>query len=154
MTTHAALAGTARVINTLLRAVHGGSSGWGSLPNDDPYPTENKDPNRRRISFTGGDPVFGRVSRDRAHNSTQSRRGRRITKTEECEDKWIWQDETTLVRAHNTPRRRRFVPKEAESPSLQVETISGCSRDIPSVSVKWKNHQRFMEISWEQHRTN
>jgi hypothetical protein len=31
-TIHAAPLGTARVINTLLRVVHGGSSGWGSLP--------------------------------------------------------------------------------------------------------------------------
>ena len=64
-TIHAAPLGTARVINTLLRVVHGGSSGWGSLPmgqpptgdpeiNDDPYPTENKDPKRRRIVFAGG----------------------------------------------------------------------------------------------------
>ena len=47
-TIQAAPLGTARVINTLLRVVHGGSSGWGSLPmgqpptgapdiNDDPY---------------------------------------------------------------------------------------------------------------------
>ena len=35
-TIHAAPLGTARVINTLLRVVHGGSSGWGSLPMGQP----------------------------------------------------------------------------------------------------------------------
>ena len=145
-TIHAAPAGTARVINTLLRAVHGGSSGWGSLPigypNDDPYPTENKDPNRRRISFAGGDLVFGRVSRDRAHNSTQSRS--RITKTEECEDKWIWQDETTLVRAHNTPRRRRFVPKEAESLPCKLKRF----RDVRETYQVFQSSGRTIKDSW------
>ena len=90
-TIHAAPLGTARVINTLLRVVHGGSSGWGSLPtgypptgdpeiNDDPYPTENKDPNRRRIVFAGGDAAHTRVSRDVFLNPTPSRKVRKISK--------------------------------------------------------------------------
>ena len=141
-TIHAAPAGTARVINTLLRAVHGGSSGWGSLSRDDPYPTENKDPNRRRFSFAGCDPVFGRVSRDRAHNSTQSRS--RITKTEECEDKWIWQDETTLVRVHNTPRRRMFVPKEAEFLPCKLKRF----RDVRETYQVFQSSGRTIKDSW------
>ena len=32
--------------------------------NDDPYPTENRDPKRRRIVFAGGDVAHTRVSRD------------------------------------------------------------------------------------------
>ena len=127
-----------------LRAVHGGSSGWGSLSHDVPYPTENKDPNRRRISFAGGDPVFGRVSRDRAHNSKQSRRDRRITKNEECEDKWIWQDETTLVRVHNTPRRRMFVPKEAEFLPCKLKRF----RDVRETYQVFQSSGRTLKDSW------
>ena len=143
-TIHAAPAGTARVINTLLRVVHGGSSGWGSLPNDDPYPTENKDPNRRRIIFADGDPVFGRVSRDRAHNSTQSRKGRKMAKNEECDDKWIWQDETTLVRVHNTPRRRMFVPKEAEFLPCNLKRF----RDVRETYQVFQSSGRTIKGSW------
>ena len=143
-TIHAAPAGTARVINTLLRVVHGGSSGWGSLPNDDPYPTENKDPNRRRIIFADGDPVFGRVSRDRAHNSTQSRKGRKMAKNEECDDKWIWQDETTLVRVHNTPRRRMFVPKEAEFLPCNLKRF----RDVRETYQVFQSSGRTIKDSW------
>ena len=55
-TVHAAPSCTARVINTLLRVVHGGSPGWGSLPHgyldlDNLYPAEN--PKRNRIVFDG-----------------------------------------------------------------------------------------------------
>ena len=54
-TVHAAPSCTVRVINTLLRVVHGGSSGWGSSPHgyypDNLYPTENQDPLRNRIVF-------------------------------------------------------------------------------------------------------
>ena len=82
--------------------------------NDDPYPTENKDPKRRRIVFAGGDVAHTRVSRDIFLNPTPSRRARKNPKNEDCKDEWLWKDEVTLVRAHKTPRRRMFVPKEAD----------------------------------------
>ena len=107
-------------------------------------PLKTRTPNRRRFSFAGGDPVFGRVSRDRAHNSTQSRRGHRITKTEECEDKWIWQDETTLVRVHNTPRRRMFVPKEAEFPPCKLNRF----RDVRETYQVFQSSGRTFKDSW------
>ena len=116
-TIHAAPLGTARVINTLLRVVHGGSSGWGSLPmgqpptgapelNDDPYPTENKDPKRRRIVFAGGDVAHARVSRDIFLNPTPSRRARKNPKNEDCKDEWVWKDEVTLVRDAQNPKKK------------------------------------------------
>ena len=115
-TIHAAPLGTARVINTL-RVVHGGSSGWGSLPigqpptgapniNDDPYPTENKDPKRRRIVFAGGDVAHTRVSRDIFLNPTPSRRARKNPKNEDCKDEWVWKDEVTLMRVHKNPKKK------------------------------------------------
>ena len=77
-TIHAAPLGTARVINTLLRVVHGGSSGWGSLPmgqpptgdpeiNDDPYPTENK----CKVPWRSLETIFGKKN---AKNLSPSRR--------------------------------------------------------------------------------
>ena len=120
-TIHAAPCGTARVINTLLRVVHGGSSGWRSLPmgfppsgdpNDDPYPTENKDPNRRRIIFAGGDVIAGRVSRDKAYNPmTSSRKGKKISKSECDQDEWIWKDENYIDESAQGTEKKDVYPQ-------------------------------------------
>ena len=154
-TIHAAPLGTARVINTLLRVVHGGSSGWGSLPtgypptgdpeiNDDPYPTENKDPNRRHIVFAGGDEAHTRVSRDVILNPTPSRKVRKMSKNEECSDEWIWKDETTLVRVHNTPRRKMFVPKEADFLPCRLKRF----RDARETYQIFQSSGRTINDSW------
>ena len=153
-TIHAAPCGTARVINTLLRVVHGGSSGWGSLPmgfppsgdpNDDPYPTENKDPNRRRIIFAGGDVIAGRVSRDKAYNpTTSSRKGKKISKNECDQDEWIWKDETTLTRVHKVPRRKMFTPKEADFLPCKLRRF----RDEPETNQVFQSSGRLIHDSW------
>ena len=70
-TIHAAPSCKARVINTLLRVVHGGSPGWGSLgwgslPDgylDNLYPAEN--PKRNRIVFDGLPNEHNRKSKSR-----------------------------------------------------------------------------------------
>ena len=81
-------------------------------PDDDPYPTENKDPNRRRIVFAGGDVIAGRVSKDKAYNpSTSSRKGKKMSKNECDQDEWIWKDETTLTRVHKVQEERCLPPK-------------------------------------------
>ena len=153
-TIHAAPCGTARVINTLLRVVHGGSSGWGSLPmgfppsgdpDDDPYPTENKDPNRRRIVFAGGDVVAGRVSKDKAYNpSTSSRKGKKISKNEYDQNEWIWKDETTLTRVHKVPRRKMFTPKEADFLPCKLRRF----RDERETNQVFQSSGRLIHDSW------
>ena len=153
-TIHAAPCGTARVINTLLRVVHGGSSGWGSLPmgfppsgdpDDDPYPTENKDPNRRRIVFAGGDVIAGRVSRDKAYNpTTSSRKGKKISKNECDQDEWIWKDETTLTRVHKVPRRKMFTPKEADFLPCKLRRF----RDERETNQVFQSSGRLIHDSW------
>ena len=154
-TIHAAPLGTARVINTLLRVVHGGSSGWGSLPmgqpptgdpeiNDDPYPTENKDPKRRRIVFAGGEIAHPRVSRDVFINPTPSRRAPKTPKNEDCKDEWIWKDEVTLVRVHKTPRRRMFVPKEADFLPCRLKRF----RDDRETYQVFQSSGRTINDSW------
>jgi len=144
---------TARVINTLLRVVHGGSSGWGSLPvgypptgdpNDDPYPTENKDPNHRPIVFGGGDAMVGRVSRDVAHNPIQSRKDKKMSKNDESKDEWIWEDETTLVRVHKVPRRKMFIPKEADFLPCKLRRF----RDERQTHQVFQSSGRTINDSW------
>ena len=76
ITVHAAPPCAARVINTLLRIVHGGSVGWGGLPHgypDNLYPDENQDPDKNRIVIKG---VPGRIIEDRPRKQ-KSRRDRR-----------------------------------------------------------------------------
>ena len=154
VTIHAAPYGAARVINTLLRVVHGGSSGWGSLPtgfppsgdpNDDPYPTENQDPKKRSIVFAGGDSFAGRVSRDRAYNPENStRKGKRVLKDETNVDEWIWKDETTLVRVHKVPRRKMFTPKEADFLPCKLKRF----RDERETNQMFQSSGRLMHDSW------
>ena len=153
-TIHAAPCGTARVINTLLRVVHGGSSGWGSLPtgfpptgdpNDDPYPTENKDPNRGRIVLAGGDVMAGRVSRDKAYNPmSSSRRGERMSKDENNQDEWVWKDEITLTRIHKVPRRKMVTPKEADFLPCKLKRF----RDERETNQIFQSNGRVINDSW------
>ena len=112
ITVHAAPPCAARVINTLLRIVHGGSVGWGGLPHgypDNLYPDENQDPDKNRIVIKG---VPGRIIEDRPRKQ-KSRRDRRLEIKRNSADEWVWEDESTLIRVHNEPRRNLFVPKEA-----------------------------------------
>ena len=154
VTIHAAPYGATRVINTLLRVVHGGSSGWGSLPtgfppsgdpNDDPYPTENQDPKKWRIIFAGGDAFAGRVSRDRAYNPENStRKGKRMLKNESDSDKWVWKDETTLMRVHKVPRRKMFTPKEADFLPCKLKRF----RDERETNQVFQSSGRLIHDSW------
>ena len=153
-TIHAAPYGATRVINTLLRVVHGGSSGWGSPPtgfpltgdpNDDPYPTENQDPSKRRIIFAGGDSLAGRVSRDRAYNpENPTRRGKKMFKSECNLDEWVWKDETTLTRVHKVPRRKMFTPKEADFLPCKLKRF----RDERETNQVFQSSGRLIHDSW------
>ena len=108
-TVHAAPSCTVRVINTLLRVVHGGSSGWGNPPHgypDNLYPTENQDPSRNRI-------VFDELPMGSSRNK-KSRRDKKYDGRRKNADLWKWEEESTLVRVHNEARRRLFIPKEVE----------------------------------------
>ena len=112
--------------------------------NDDPYPTENKDPKRRRIVFAGGEIAHPRVSRDVFLNPTPSRRARKTPKNEDCKDEWIWKDETTLVRVHNTPRRRMFAPKEADFLPCRLKRF----RDDRETYQVFQSSGRTINDSW------
>ena len=111
---------------------------------DDPYPTENKDPKRRRIVFAGGDVAHVRVSRDIFLNPTPSRRARKNPENEDCKDEWVWKDEVTLVRVHKTPRRRMFVPKEADFLPCRLKRF----RDDRETYQVFQSSGRTINDSW------
>ena len=108
-TVHAAPSCAIRVINTLLRVVHGGSSSWGSPPHGYPdnfYPSENQDPMKNRIVF---DDLPMKLNKNKKSRRDKKHDGRRRSA-----DVWRWEDESTLVRIHNEPRRKLFIRREAE----------------------------------------
>ena len=100
------------MINTLLRVAHVGSLHGGSLLNghrDDPNPTKNQDPSRGRIQTCD-------VIVDQPMSMGKSRRSKKIEKAKrdaKTKDERVWKDDATLVRVHEEPRRKMFVPKEA-----------------------------------------
>ena len=116
VTIHEAPAATSRVINTLLRVVHGGSLHGGSLLNgyrDDPHPTENKDPSRRRIKTCD-------VIIDQPMNVGKSRRLKKIEQAKrdaKTKDEWIWRDDATLVRVHKKPKEDVY-PQRSIIPTM------------------------------------
>ena len=59
-------------------------------------------------------------------------------------DEWIWKDETTLVRVHNTPRRRMFVPKEADFLPCKLKRF----RDDRETYQVFQSSGRTINDSW------
>ena len=63
--------------------------------------------------------------------------------------KWVWKDETTLMRVHKVPRRKMFTPKEADFLPCKLRRFRDETGNQPSVSVKWEIDPRLMEIGGE-----
>ena len=99
---------------------------------------------RPRIVFAGGDSAHTRVSRDVFLNPTPSIKVRKMSKNDECRDEWIWKDETTLVRAHNIPRRKMFVPKEADFLPCRLKRF----RDARETYQLFQSSGRIINDSW------
>ena len=66
----------------------------------------------------------------------------RYPKNEECRDEW--KDETTLVRVHHTPRRRMFVPKEADFLPCRLKRF----RDARETYQLFQSSGRTINDSW------
>ena len=121
---HAAPLGTARVINTLLRVVHGGSQVGVAFQWDNPQrglltsmmirnPTETKDPKRRRIVFAGGDVAHTRVSRDIFLNPhTVQEEQERTPRNEDCKDEWVWEGWSHTDEGAQTQEEECLFPKK------------------------------------------
>ena len=127
------------MINTLLRVVHGGSSGWGSPPHgfpDNLYPTENQDPLKNRI-------VFDDLPME-SNSNKKSRRDKKHDGRRRNADIWKWEDESTPVRVHNEPRRRLFIPKEAEYLPCRLRRI----KDDRRTFQKFQSNSRTVDDSW------
>ena len=122
-----------RVINTLLRLVHGGSHGTGFRSDFSTKQTST----RRSCAYEHSD-----IEDEVEHEELKSRRqNKQTSKDKDC---WEWIDETTIVRKHNTPRRSRFSPQECESCPCDVRILS----DQRKTKQIFKNQVMDIEDNW------
>ena len=113
----------------------GGSPGWGSHPHgylDNLYPAEN--PKRNRIVFDGLPNEHNRKSKSRRDRKHEGKRAN--------SEVWRWEDESTLVRVHNEPRRKLFIPKEAEHLPCSLKRIKD------DRTTRFQSNTRTITDSW------
>ena len=119
---HQCLQPATRVINTLMRLVHGGSEGWHSHP-------------------TGACPKHPEINDNIPHvNSTRKSQGL----SKKNEDYWQWEGEETLIRIHKTPRRQNFVPQDCEDCPCDHRIIC----DERETEQKFKTNTRVIKDTW------
>ena len=108
-----------RVINTLVRLVHGGSHGTGfrSDTRSRRYPTTTNMAIERTQNCDQSD-----IEDEIISHEVKTRKESRIQQSND--DTWEWEDEETLVRKHQTPRRSRFSPQECETCPCDVRKLS------------------------------
>ena len=103
------------------------------------YPAENQDPDKNRIVITG---VPGKVIRDRPRKP-KSRRDKKLEIKRNSADEWVWEDESTLIRLQNEPRRKLFVPKEAGYLPCSLKRV----RDDRVTTQKFQSNLRTIKDS-------
>ena len=121
---HQCLQPATRVINTLMRLVHGGSEGWHSHSHP-----------------TGAYQKHPEISDNIPHvNSTRKSQGL----SKKNEDYWQWEGEETLIRIHRTPRRQNFVPQDCEDCPCDHRIIC----DERETEQKFKTNTRVIKDTW------
>ena len=119
---HQCLQPATRVINTLMRLVHGGSEGWHS-------------------HSTGACQKHPEISDNIPHVSP-TRKSQGLSKKNE--DYWQWEGEETLIRIHKTPRRQNFVPQDCEDCPCDHRIIC----DERETEQKFKTNTRVIKDTW------
>ena len=119
---HQCLQPATRVINTLMRLVHGGSEGWHS-------------------HSTGACQKHPEINDNIPHVSP-TRKSQGLSKKNE--DYWQWEGEETLIRIHKTPRRQNFVPQDCEDCPCDHRIIC----DERETEQKFKTNTRVIKDKW------
>ena len=119
---HQCLQPATRVINTLMRLVHGGSEGWHS-------------------HSTGACQKHPEINDNIPHVSP-TRKSQGLSKKNE--DYWQWEGEETLIRIHKTPRRQNFVPQDCEDCPCDHRIIC----DERETEQKFKTNTRVIKDTW------
>ena len=87
---------------------------------------------------------YFRASVDSQPDWKPSRRDRRNNGKDFCCDKWEWRAYETLVMVHNIPRRKMFVPKEADYTPCKLRWI----RDERETHQMFQSSERTVKDPW------
>ena len=133
---HQCLQPATRVINTLMRLVHGGSEGEGWHSHSE-----------KGQSQSTSTPGLCHKHPESDINDTiphvQSTRKSQVL-DKKNEDYWQWDGKETLIRIHKTPRRQNFVPQDCEDCPCDPRIIC----DERETEQKFKTNTRVIKDTW------
>ena len=122
-----------RVINTLMRLVHGGSEGEG-------WHSHSEKGHPQSTSTPG--PCQHPEINDNIPHVNSTRKSQVLNKKNE--DYWQWEGKETLIRIHKTPRRQNFVPQDCEDCPCDHRIIC----DERETEQKFKTNTRVIRDTW------
>ena len=133
---HQCLQPATRVINTLMRLVHGGSEGEGWHSHSE-----------KGHSQSTSTPGLCHKHPESDINDTiphvkSTRKSQVLDKKNE--DYWQWDGKETLIRIHKTPRRQNFVPQDCEDCPCDPRIIC----DERETEQKFKTNTRVIKDTW------
>ena len=130
---HQCLQPATRVINTLMRLVHGGSDGEGWHSH-----SERGHPQSTSTPGLCQHPEIN----DNIPHVNPTRKSQVLNKKNE--DYWQWEGKETLIRIHKTPRRQNFVPQDCEDCPCDPRIIC----DERETEQKFKTNTRVIRDTW------
>ena len=133
---HQCLQPATRVINTLMRLVHGGSEGEG-------WHSHSEKGHSQSTSTPG--PCHKHPEsdiNDTIPHVNSTRKSQVLDKKNE--DYWQWDGKETLIRIHKTPRRQNFVPQDCEDCPCDPRIIC----DERETEQKFKTNTRVIKDMW------
>ena len=133
---HQCLQPATRVINTLMRLVHGGSEGEGWHSHSDKgHPQSTSTPG---LCHKHPESDIN----DTIPHVKSTRKSQVLNKKNE--DHWQWDGKETLIRIHKTPRRQNFVPQDCEDCPCDPRIIC----DERETEQKFKTNTRVIKDIW------
>ena len=133
---HQCLQPATRVINTIMRLVHGGSEGEGWHSHSEkghPQSTSTPGPCHKHPELDINDNIPFVKS---------TRKSQVLGKKNE--DHWQWDGKETLIRIHKTPRRQNFIPQDCEDCPCDPRIIC----DERETEQKFKTNTRVIKDMW------
>ena len=133
---HQCLQPATRVINTLMRLVHGGSEGEGWHSHSDKgHPQSTSTPG---LCHKHPESDIN----DTIPHVKSTRKSQMLDRKNE--DHWQWDGKETLIRIHKTPRRQNFVPQDCEDCPCDPRIIC----DERETEQKFKTNTRVIKDIW------
>ena len=133
---HQCLQPATRVINTLMRLVHGGSEGEG-------WHSHSEKGHSQSTSTPGLCHKHPESDINDTIPHVQSTRKSQVL-DKKNEDYWQWDGKETLIRIHKTPRRQNFVPQDCEDCPCDPRIIC----DERETEQKFKTNTRVIKDIW------